>query len=76
MPPKATKILYEGTAHAFGDRVRLPVGTSLGGTPAMVRIFDPAKIVGMAKPKPNDHDIHFKIGVRSKVGRDAVTGTG
>lgn len=71
-PAKATKILYEGKAQAFGDRVRLPAGTKLAQPPAMVRIFNPAKIIAMAKPKPNDHDIHFKIRVARRVGRDLV----
>lgn len=76
-PPRATHILYEGPAEAFGDHVRLPVGAHLtpGRSPAMVRVFDPAKIVGMVAPKPNDHDIHFKIGVSHKTGRNIFLNT-
>lgn len=71
LPARATRILYEGPALAFGDHVQLPAGARLArGTPAMLRIFDPAKIVGMAAPKPNDHDIHFKIGISRRTGRN------
>jgi hypothetical protein len=67
---KSATILFEGDAKAFGDKVRLPVGTSLADVPAIVRVFNPAKIVGKAPPLPNDHDLHSKFGVAARAGRD------
>lgn len=72
LPPKATTILYEGSAEAQGGNVRLPKGTTLPGTPKMVRVFEPAKIAGVKKPKPNDHDTHIKFSVSGKVKNDLV----
>ncbi len=70
MPAAATRVLYEGPAQAFGDRVRLPAGTTLSHTPRMVRVFDPAKIVGATRPKPNDHNTHIKFHVSSRAGQN------
>lgn len=76
VPPRATHILYEGPAEAHGDHVRLPAGARLrAGTPAMLRVFDPARIVGVTAPKPNDHDIHFKIGIVRRTGRNLFLAT-
>lgn len=72
LPAKATRVLYEGKAVARGDRIRLPAAVTLAGTPAVVRVFNPAKIVGIAAPKPNDYSLHIKFPVISRVGRDLV----
>lgn len=70
MKPKTSTILYEGDAEAFGNKVQLPVGTVLGGTPAIVRVFNDAKIGGMLPPKPNDFDLHIKFRVDHQTGRN------
>lgn len=73
LPAKSTSVLYEGKAEAQGDRVRLPAAVKLGSTkPAVVRIFNPAKIVGMPTPKPNDYSLHTKFQVAARVGRDLL----
>jgi hypothetical protein len=69
-PAEATRVLYEGPALANGDHVRLPAGTTLAAAPKMLRIFDPAKIVGATRPKPNDHSTHIKFHVTGRSGRD------
>jgi hypothetical protein len=70
LPSKVTRVLYEDKATAHGDKVKLLPGKLKGGKPAVVRIFNPAKIVGMAKPKPNDHSLHIKFRVLGKTGND------
>jgi hypothetical protein len=70
LPSRNATILFEGEAEAHGDVVRLPSGTSLGATPAVVRVFNAAKIGGMTKPKPNDKNLHIKFRVWNKTGRD------
>jgi len=69
-PPKSTSILYEGNAEARDDVVRLPLGTSLASSPAVVRVFNAARIAALSPPKPNDPDIHIKFRVTSRSGRD------
>jgi hypothetical protein len=63
-------ILYEGDAHAHGSAVRLPVGTTLAGTPAVVRVFNPSTAAPLGWPKPNDRNHHTKFEVKRKLGRD------
>jgi hypothetical protein len=70
LPRSPATVLWEGDAQAFGPFVRLPPGLSLPGTPATVRVFNPAKIVGMVPPKPNDRNIHIKFTVSSVTGRN------
>jgi hypothetical protein len=66
----AATILFEGTARAFADTVRLPPGIVLAGVPKVVRVFDPAKIGGMPAPLPNDHSLHTKFRIRGQTGRN------
>ncbi len=75
IPPRATTILFEGDAGAFGDKVRLPPGTLLADKPAIVRVFNPAKISGLSPPLPNDHDAHIKFRVAAQTGQDLVLET-
>jgi hypothetical protein len=63
-------ILYEGDAHAHGNAVRLPVGTTLADTPALVRVFNPSSAATLGVPKPNDRNHHTKFEVKRKLGRD------
>lgn len=72
VPGSAAAILFEGNAQAHGDRVRLPIGVSLAAAPKVVRVFNKAKVGGMAAPKPNDFDLHVKFSVDVKVGQDLV----
>jgi len=67
---KAAAILFEGDAKAFADTVRLPAVPAFADTPAIVRVFNPAKIAGKVPPLPNDHDIHIKFRVAAQAGRD------
>lgn len=70
VPAHAATILYEGNAQAFGNRIRLPAGTRLAQTPAVVRVFNSAAIVGMSPPKPNDHALHIKFVAGRPRGQD------
>jgi len=70
VPSQSASILYEGDAHAHGGVVRLPAGTVLADTPAVVRVFNPSGAAGLGTPKPNDRDKHTKFEVRKKLGRD------
>lgn len=72
LPAQTATILYEGNAQAFGNKVRLPAGTRLASTPAVVRIFNSARIGGLTPPKPNDRAIHTKFVVTTKVRDDLV----
>lgn len=76
MPPDDARLLYEGDAQAFGDRVRLPPGITLNyeadDPPKYVRIFNAAKSAGLPTPKPNDYDIHTKFEVTVESGGDLV----
>jgi len=70
LPTKTATILWEGDAKAHGAFVRLPSAVTLSETPAVVRVFNPAKVSGMGSPKPNDRDIHIKFQVRKAPGSD------
>jgi hypothetical protein len=72
MPARTAAILYEGNAEANGDRVRLPAGVVLSGIPKVVRVFNPARIGGIAPPKPNDYDIHIKFTITARSGRNLI----
>ncbi|MEZ0469752.1 hypothetical protein [Luteimonas salinilitoris] len=72
VPARTATILYEGNAEARGDRVRLPIGTTLAGAPKVVRVFNAARIAGMSPPKPNDFGIHIKFSVSARSGRDVI----
>lgn len=72
LPSTKTKILYEGPAEVQSGNVRLPKGTTLASTPVVVRVFEPAKIVGAKKPKPNDHNTHIKFSIKKKTGLDLI----
>jgi len=70
IPAATATILYEGSAEAQNDIVRLPTGTVLAAAPAVVRVFDSTKIAGMSPPLPNNRDLHIKFRVASRTGRD------
>jgi len=77
MPPNNARLLYEGDARAFGDRVRLPPGINLDredeeDDPKYVRIFNAARSAGLPTPKPNDYDIHTKFEVTIESSGDLV----
>jgi hypothetical protein len=70
VPSVTANILYEGNATAHGNRVRLPAGTTLAATPAVVRVFNAPAVAGMAPPKPNNFDLHIKFSISARAGRD------
>jgi hypothetical protein len=70
VPSVTSRILWEGNAQAFGPLVRLPSGVTLSERPAVVRVFNPAKVTGLAAPKPNDRDLHIKFSVATVMGRN------
>jgi hypothetical protein len=69
---RTAAVMYEGLAAARGGAVRLPAGTVLSRAPAIVRVFNPAAMVGVTSPWPNDRDRHIKFRVRARAGDDLL----
>lgn len=75
MPPNPARLLYEGDAQAFGDRIRIPGGIITNdedAVPKYTRVFNAAKSAGLPTPKPNDFDIHIKFEITVISGGDLV----
>jgi hypothetical protein len=73
--PSRARILYEDDATVVGDRsLRLKSSQKLAGTPAVVRIFNSAALVGWPKnaTKPNDRAIHTKFKVDHREGHELI----
>ncbi|MFT3766440.1 MAG: hypothetical protein QM820_13145 [Minicystis sp.] len=64
LPEAHTRLLYEGEALAFGNKIKLPQGTIIRGEPVVVRVFNRATISGMPRPWPNDFQLHIKFRIR------------
>jgi hypothetical protein len=69
LPEMHEFVIYEGDAFAQGRWIRLPKGADLPvyDTPAEVRIFNPEKLKGVAKPWPANPDLYTIFTVEDTV---------